>query len=99
MDTPDFTHVADMGFTRAELLKGLEVAVRPYQVVDCDARVIEIVGDDRMVKLSTGADDFRSIASMRVPKLSVQLDFFNFDRDQFERFMHRFRKYLHKGGG
>lgn len=99
MKTADFTHVADMGFTRAELLKGLEVAVRPYRVVNPDAVVIEIIDGDRMVKLSTGADDFRSIASMRVPKLSVQLDFFNFNQNQFERFMQRFRKYLHKGGG
>lgn len=88
-----------MGFTRAELLKGLKTAVFPYQVVNLSTDMIEIVDEDRVVRLTTGKDGFRAIAAMQVPKLSVQLEFINFDQDQFERFMQRFRKYLHKGGG
>ena len=99
MPAANFTHVADMGFTRAELLKGLETAVFPYQVVNLNASTVEIVDEDRVVRLTTGKDGFRAIASMQVPKLSVRLEFINFNRDQFERFMQRFRKYLHKGGG
>lgn len=99
MSSPSHIHVADMGFTRAELLKGLEKAVFPYQVVNLTSDQVEIVKDNRMVKLSTGKDGFRAIASMRVPQLSVSLEFFGFSHDQFEQFMQRFRKYLHKGGG
>jgi hypothetical protein len=99
MTASKFTHVADMGFTRAELLKGLKTAVFPYQVVNLNTDMIKIVDEDRVVRLTTGKDGFRAIASMQVPKLSVQLEFINFDQDQFERFMQRFRKYLHKGGG
>jgi len=96
---PTHVHRADMGFTRAELLKGLKAAVEPYRVVDPSGDPIEISGDGRTVRLSTGADGFRAIASMRVPLLSVKLEFFGFDNGQHTAFMNRFKRYLHKGGG
>ncbi len=95
----DFQYQADMGFTRVELLKGLENAVVPYRVVSLSSDPVEIVKEDRLIQLTTGADGFRSIASMRIPLLSVSLDFFGFDQMQYDEFMQRFRKYLHKGGG
>lgn len=88
-----------MGFTRRELLKGLENAVAPYKVVDLATDPVEIIDEGRIVKLTTGVDGFRAIASMRVPSLPVTLEFFGFDEQQHLLFMQRFRKYLHKGGG
>lgn len=95
----EFIHQADMGFTRAELLKGLKTAVEPYQIRDLDAEVIEITAAGRTVKLSTGPDGFRTIASMRVPMLPVKLEFSGFNAEQYRQFMLRFKRYLHKGGG
>jgi hypothetical protein len=95
----DFVYQADMGFTRRELLKGLQTAVHPYEVKSLFTDPVEIVQDSRMVKLMTGADGFRAIASMRVPQLSVTLKFYGFSQQQHDQFMERFRKYLHKGGG
>lgn len=95
----DFQYRADMGFTRLELLKGLDNAVVPYQVVSLSSDPVEIVKENRVVKLTTGADGYRSIASMRIPLLPVSLDFYGFDQAQYDEFMQRFRKYLHKGGG
>ena len=88
-----------MGFTRSELLKGLPNAVVPYQIRDISADPVEIIDQGRIVKLTTGPDGFRAIASMRVPSLPVTLEFFGFDEQQYTLFMQRFRKYLHKGGG
>ncbi len=96
---PDFIHRADMGFSRNELIRGLETAVSPYKVVNSGANEIEIVENGRIVKLTTGPDSFRTIASMKIPLLSVCLKFFNFDQSRYDLFMDRFKKYLHKGGG
>ena len=96
---PDFRYQADMGFTRVELLKGLENAVMPYTVSGGRKDPIEIHHDGRLVKLTTGPDGYRAIASMRIPLLPVKLEFFGFDQSQYEEFLARFRKYLHKGGG
>ena len=97
--TADFVYQAEMGFTRKELVRGLATAVTPYQILDAYSEVIEIIGDNRTVKLSTGVERFRAIASMRIPVLPVKLEFFNFTDDAYSAFMQRFKKYLHKGGG
>jgi len=97
--TTDFRYQADMGFSRSELLKGLETAVHPYQVKSLSANPIEIFMDDRTVRLLTGKDGYRAIASMRIPQLAVTLEFSGFSQLQYDQFMDRFRKYLHKGGG
>ena len=55
--------------------------------------------DDRTVRLLTGKDGYRAIASMRIPQLAVTLEFSGFSQLQYDQFMDRFRKYLHKGGG
>ena len=96
---PDFTYHADMGFTRRELLRGLKAAVFPYTMVNTRASEIEIIDANRIVKLTTGPDNYRMIASLKIPQLSVNLEFFNFDQSQYDQFMDRFKKYLHKGGG
>lgn len=97
--TPDFTYQADMGFTRHELLKGLHTAVEPYTVKLIADSQAEISQQGRSVRLTMGAEGFRAIASMRIPLLPVTMDFYNFSEDQFDSFMSRFRRYLHKGGG
>lgn len=96
---PDYLHEADMGFTRNELLSGLANAVSPYTVLTLEAAIILIEGQGRQVQLHTGADRIRAIASMRVPCLAVKLEFFGFDIEQYQAFMLRFKKSLHKGGG
>ena len=97
--SPSHSHEADMGFTRRELLRGLPNAVVPYQIVDPEADVVIIRLDDCEVRLSTGPDGVRAIASMRVPRLAVKLEFFGFDQVRYDAFMKQFKKSLHKGGG
>ena len=99
IDTPCFRYCADMGFSRKELVKGLPAAVLPYHVVDAGAKAIHITMGDQRVILTTGPDQFRAIASMRIPVLAVSLEFYHFNQDQYDQFMRRFKKYLHKGGG
>ena len=81
----DFHYQADMGFTRAELLKGLANAVVPYQIVNLSSDPVEIIKEDQVVKLTTGADGYRSIASMRIPLLPVALKFYGFNQAQYDQ--------------
>lgn len=96
---PDFLHEADMGFTRKELVRGLENAVVPYTVVASAANPVQIKLDHRLVELHTGPDETRVIASMRMPRISVKLAFYGLTEAEYQAFMNRFKKSLHKGGG
>ena len=96
---PDFTWRAQMGFTRAELLRALPRAVTPYEIRNTDVNPVEIVFDNHIVHLHTGPERLRVIASLKIPELPVTLDFFGFDEIEFESFLSRFRRYLQKGGG
>lgn len=96
---PDFTWHAQMGFTRAELLRALPRAVTPFETRDNNANPVEIVYDSHIVHLHTGPERLRVIASLKIPELPVTLDFFGFDEAEFASFLSRFRRYLQKGGG
>ncbi|NKB62274.1 MAG: hypothetical protein GKR95_09110 [Gammaproteobacteria bacterium] len=97
--SPHFTYQAEMGFTHYELLKGLPSAVKPYLVHRISPLINEIRLDGRMVKLTIQPETIRKIASIELPITHVSLDFFDFDADQYDMFMHRFKRYLHRGGG
>lgn len=96
---PAYQWQAQMGFTRRELLRGLDRAVAPYQVSNPAQNPIEISLENRIVRLYTGAEDYRSIASLRIPVMPVRLEFTGFNQGQYEAFLGRFRTYLQKGGG
>ena len=96
---PDFLWEAQMGFTRRELLRGLPRAVEPYTILDPTQNPVEIGLEDRIVRLYTGDEGFRSIASMRIPVMPVRLEFVGFNQAEHDTFLGRFRTYLQKGGG
>jgi hypothetical protein len=96
---PDFTWRAQMGFSRSELIRALPRAVEPYRIRNSATNPVEILLDSRIVRLHTGPDGYREIASMRIPQLPVSLEFFDFGAAEYEAFLSRFRKYLQKGGG
>ncbi len=98
-DSPDFIWRAQMGFARHELIRALPRAIEPFQVIDPAANPVEMVHENRIVRLHTGPDGFRAIASMRIPQLPVSLEFFGFNGEEYNVFLARFRKYLQKGGG
>jgi len=96
---PDFSYRADMGFTHYELLNRLPSAVSPYGIRKISNLSYEIAADGRSVQLSMEAEETRKIASMTLPVTPIRLAFFNFDHDSHEKFMTRFKRYLHRGGG
>ncbi|MGI9310889.1 MAG: hypothetical protein ACR2P7_05050 [bacterium] len=51
------------------------------------------------VRLTLQPQRSRSIAAITLPVTSVRLEFFGFSDAGFERFMRRYKRYLHKGGG
>ena len=63
------------------------------------AAVYQLCHDTRRVRLTLYAERIRSIGAIRVPVSAVKLEFFNFDEVRYERFMARYKRHLHKGGG
>ena len=63
------------------------------------AMVYQLRHDTRRVRLTLYAERIRSIGAIRVPVSAVKLEFFNFDEVRYERFMARYKRHLHKGGG
>ena len=61
--------------------------------------VYQLCHDTRRVRLTLYAERIRSIGAIRVPVSAVKLEFFNFDEVRYERFMARYKRHLHKGGG
>ncbi len=96
---PDFLWQEQMGYTRKELVRGLPRAVSPYRILDVAANPVEMVYQHCAVKMHLGEDGWRMLGSMRISCLSVRLEFFRFHAEQYEAFLHRFRTYLHRGGG
>ena len=88
-----------MGFTHQELLKALPSAVEPYQCNYIDNRRVEFNQEGRCAVLSMGELKYRQIASLRLPVIDVKIEFDNFSEADYEAFIDRFKKYLHKGGG
>ncbi len=109
---PDFVYEAEMGFARGELLAGLPAAIAPFRIeshcvessdelhcVESRATVYQLCHDTRRIRLTLYAERIRCIGAIRVPVSAVKLEFFNFDEVRYERFMARYKRHLHKGGG
>jgi hypothetical protein len=90
---------AEMGFTHRELLKGLPNAVVPYDVTQKSTLIYSITNENRVATLSMGLERVRKIAALSLPVIDVEIRFENFDELQFQAFMDRFKKFLHRGGG
>jgi len=88
-----------MGFTHKELINGLSSAVAPYSVFKVNETQFEILMENRVAKLTMSDEKTRSIASLKLPVISVKIEFENFTQNQYNSFVERFKKYLHRGGG
>jgi len=98
----DFVREAEMGFSHAELLSSLPSAVAPYRIDKRSERVYHLhhaAEPGRRVELTLQPETRRTLAAITVPVTKVKLEFFNFSADDFEDFMRRYKRYLHKGGG
>ena len=95
----DFTHRAEMGFTHRELLKGLPSAVAPFQIEKRSDLVYRLHHEAQRVVVTLQPETSRPIAAITVPVTAVKLEFFGFSEADFQSFMDRYKRYLHKGGG
>ena len=96
---PRFSYQAEMGFTHYELLKGLPSAVKPYEISQTTPLVYDMRLEGRVARMTISPETVRKIASMELPVTNMVIDFFDFDKNEYERFMGRFKRYLHRGGG
>lgn len=98
----DFVYRAEMGFTHQELLRLLPRAVLPYRVEKQSALAYCLQGNGGgggRVLLTLKPQGVRNLAAIALPVTEVKLEFFGFNEAGFGEFMHRYKRYLHKGGG
>ena len=88
----------EMGLTHAEFVRTLPPAIehRPFTVED---DVVRIEFEGRRLTICLGVQRWRSIASLRLPYLSVTFAFEGFPDAERAQFMHRFERYFQRGGG
>jgi len=96
---PSHVYQADMGFSHRELIKGLPSAVIPYTVSRITSESYSFSCENRVAKMSLGPENTRKIASLKLPVTRITIEFENFSDHQYESFLERFKKYLHRGGG
>jgi hypothetical protein len=97
--SPSHVYQADMGFSHRELIKGLPSAVFPYTVNRVSSDTYSFTLENRIARLHLGPEISRKIASLKLPVTKIIIEFENFSALQYESFMERFKKYLHRGGG
>ncbi len=87
-----------MGITRDDLYRALPSIFQeqPYEIKDN-----QILSEDNQGRLMIKIikEDYRILASMKVPRLVLNFCFENYRQDQIEIFTERFLLHLHKGGG
>lgn len=88
-----------MGFTRHELLKGLPSAIAPYVITREEPHCVTAIAQNRIARICLGEERLRTIASISLPVINVEIEFENFSKQDYAAFVERFRKYLHRGGG
>lgn len=93
-----------MGFTHNELLHVLPAAVAPFRIEKQSELVYQLHNEDTRrgapwVVLTLAPQTSRTLAAITLPVTTVTLEFFGFNQTLFEQFMHRYKRYLHKGGG
>lgn len=97
------TYSYESGFSHAELLKCLPSAVAPYVLSELAkssyARSFALSFENRIARLHLEPEKIRQIASIKLPITTITIEFENFSESQYRKFIERFKKYLHRGGG
>lgn len=87
-----------MGISRDDLYRALPSIFReqPYEIKD--NLVISENNHGRLI-IEIIKEDFRKLASMKVPRLILDFSFEEYTQVQINFFTERFLLHLHKGGG
>ena len=99
MSAPVFSYAAEMGFSHRELHSRLPSAVAPYRVSQLSPTALRFSHDAYWVEMLLQAETVRRIASIALPVTGIELNFYQMPETEYQRFLHRFKRYLHKGGG
>ncbi len=94
-----YDYRSETGFSHAELLKCLPSAVAPYVVSKLTENSYALSFKNRVAYLHLEPEKTREIASIKLPVTAISIEFENFSEIQYRKFMDRFKKYLHRGGG
>lgn len=88
----------DMGLTIPDFLRTLSAAVSPstYRI---EGDLVEIHHPRGTVSIRLQPQPERHLASLSLPVTRVSFDFGELDNAQRCRFMDRFERYFHRGGG
>lgn len=97
-DTPVHSFTRELGLTHAEFHRSLPPAIAHHPFTFENGQV-QIDYEERSVTIELGAQQQRSIASLRLPYVEVRFTFVGFSTPEREDFMERFERYFQRGGG
>jgi len=88
----------EMGITRDDLYRALPSIFeqQPYEIKE---NLLISENDQGRLTIKIVKEDFRKLASMKVPRLLLDFSFEDYTKDQIKNFTERFLLHLHKGGG
>ena len=88
----------ELGLTHAEFLRFLPPAIahRPFSVT---GRRVQIEDGERHVLIELGPQQYRRIASLKLPYVEARFTFVGFEPAERKTFMARFERYFQRGGG
>ena len=88
----------DMGLSEKDFGDVLGNAVKPY-AVEATSQGYLLRHEQQSISIQKTVLPPRAIASIRLPRMTVVLEFDGHDESQVEQFMQRFNRYMHRGGG
>ena len=97
-DSQAYSFTRELGLTHAEFHRSLPPAV-DYHPFTVENDRVQIDYGERNVTIELGAQQQRSIASLRLPYVEVRFTFVGFSTPEREDFMERFERYFQRGGG
>lgn len=87
-----------MGLTLSDFIRSLPAAIAPLAHRQ-EGRVFTIVHPNGSIVITLGETGQRRIASLSLPVTPVDFEFVGLDAADRDRFLQRFDRYFHRGGG
>ena len=97
-DKQTLIYEREMTITHKEFLRLLPKALAGLSY-EKNGNLIEIIDDDRLIKINLSEESIRKIASLELPVTNVRIELNNFQTEDSARFISRFGLAYQKGGG
>ena len=97
-DKQTLVYEREMTITHKEFLRLLPKALAGLSY-EKNGNLIEIIDQNRLIKINLSEESIRKIASLELPVTNVRIELNNFQTKDSDRFISRFSLAYQKGGG